>query len=142
MALGSPSLPRVSTAIHWQRASRYPGEKRRGSLDVVFRQPLVDNLFFASSLLSVRAPRRDALLRQFLIARSQLRMSEEPLIAVFVDFENLAIGVRDMKVGHVPDSAGSQAAAGKGPHRLQAGLLRLEQLRGRGRASFTARASN
>lgn len=26
-------------------------------------------------------------------------MSEEPLIAVFVDFENLAIGVRDMKVG-------------------------------------------
>lgn len=27
------------------------------------------------------------------------RMSEEPLIAVFVDFENLAIGVRDMKAG-------------------------------------------
>jgi uncharacterized protein (TIGR00288 family) len=26
-------------------------------------------------------------------------MSDEPLIAVFVDFENLAIGVRDMKVG-------------------------------------------
>ena len=26
-------------------------------------------------------------------------MSEEPLIAVFVDFENLAIGVRDMKAG-------------------------------------------
>ena len=26
-------------------------------------------------------------------------MSEEPLIAVFVDFENLAIGVRDMRVG-------------------------------------------
>ncbi len=26
-------------------------------------------------------------------------MSEEPLIAIFVDFENLAIGVRDMKVG-------------------------------------------
>jgi len=26
-------------------------------------------------------------------------MSEEPLIAVFVDFENLAIGVRDMNVG-------------------------------------------
>jgi uncharacterized protein (TIGR00288 family) len=26
-------------------------------------------------------------------------VSEEPLIAVFVDFENLAIGVRDMKVG-------------------------------------------
>jgi len=26
-------------------------------------------------------------------------MSEEPLIAVFVDFENLAIGVRDMKGG-------------------------------------------
>ena len=26
-------------------------------------------------------------------------MSEEPLIAVFVDFENLAIGVRDMKSG-------------------------------------------
>ena len=25
--------------------------------------------------------------------------SEEPLIAVFVDFENLAIGVRDMKQG-------------------------------------------
>ena len=24
-------------------------------------------------------------------------MSDEPLIAVFVDFENLAIGVRDMK---------------------------------------------
>src|ERR1043166_5437781 len=30
-------------------------------------------------------------------ARSTL--SEEPLIAVFVDFENLAIGVRDMKSG-------------------------------------------
>ena len=29
----------------------------------------------------------------------QNTMSEEPLIAVFVDFENLAIGVRDMKVG-------------------------------------------
>lgn len=28
-----------------------------------------------------------------------MTMSEEPLIAVFVDFENLAIGVRDMKVG-------------------------------------------
>jgi len=27
-------------------------------------------------------------------------MSEEPLIAVFVDFENLAIGVRDMKAGN------------------------------------------
>ena len=26
-------------------------------------------------------------------------MSEEPLIAVFVDFENLAIGVREMKSG-------------------------------------------
>ena len=26
-------------------------------------------------------------------------MSEEPLIAVFVDFENLALGVRDMKWG-------------------------------------------
>ncbi len=26
-------------------------------------------------------------------------MSEEPLIAVFVDFENLALGVRDMKSG-------------------------------------------
>ena len=26
-------------------------------------------------------------------------MSEEPLIAIFVDFENLAIGVRDMKAG-------------------------------------------
>ncbi len=26
-------------------------------------------------------------------------MSAEPLIAVFVDFENLAIGVRDMKWG-------------------------------------------
>ena len=26
-------------------------------------------------------------------------MSEEPLIAVFVDFENLAIGVRQMKAG-------------------------------------------
>ena len=26
-------------------------------------------------------------------------MSDEPLIAVFVDFENLAIGVRDMKTG-------------------------------------------
>src|SRR5688500_12562385 len=26
-------------------------------------------------------------------------MSDEPLIAVFVDFENLAIGVRDMKSG-------------------------------------------
>ena len=26
-------------------------------------------------------------------------MSEEPLIAVFVDFENLALGVRDMKGG-------------------------------------------
>ena len=26
-------------------------------------------------------------------------MSEEPLIAVFIDFENLAIGVRDMKAG-------------------------------------------
>ena len=26
-------------------------------------------------------------------------MTEEPLIAVFVDFENLAIGVRDMKAG-------------------------------------------
>ena len=26
-------------------------------------------------------------------------MSAEPLIAVFVDFENLAIGVRDMKSG-------------------------------------------
>ena len=26
-------------------------------------------------------------------------MSDEPLIAVFVDFENLAIGVRDMKAG-------------------------------------------
>ena len=26
-------------------------------------------------------------------------MSDEPLIAVFVDFENLAIGVRDMKGG-------------------------------------------
>jgi len=26
-------------------------------------------------------------------------MAEEPLIAVFVDFENLAIGVRDMKAG-------------------------------------------
>jgi uncharacterized protein (TIGR00288 family) len=26
-------------------------------------------------------------------------MTEEPLIAVFIDFENLAIGVRDMKVG-------------------------------------------
>ena len=26
-------------------------------------------------------------------------MSEEPLIAVFVDFENLAIGVRHMKAG-------------------------------------------
>jgi hypothetical protein len=26
-------------------------------------------------------------------------MAEEPLIAVFVDFENLAIGVRDMKSG-------------------------------------------
>jgi hypothetical protein len=25
--------------------------------------------------------------------------TEEPLIAVFVDFENLAIGVRDMKAG-------------------------------------------
>ncbi len=29
----------------------------------------------------------------------QARMSVEPLIAVFVDFENLAIGVRDMGVG-------------------------------------------
>lgn len=31
-------------------------------------------------------------------------MSEEPLIAVFVDFENLAIGVRQMKAGqfHIP----------------------------------------
>ena len=31
--------------------------------------------------------------------RIESPMSEEPLIAVFVDFENLAIGVRDMKVG-------------------------------------------
>ena len=26
-------------------------------------------------------------------------MSSEPLIAVFIDFENVAIGVRDMQVG-------------------------------------------
>ena len=30
---------------------------------------------------------------------SRTPLSEEPLIAVFVDFENLAIGVRDMKAG-------------------------------------------
>ena len=28
-------------------------------------------------------------------------MSEEPLIAVFVDYENLALGVRDMKAGEL-----------------------------------------
>ena len=33
------------------------------------------------------------------IPEPQVRMSLEPLIAVFVDFENLAIGVRDMGVG-------------------------------------------
>ncbi len=31
--------------------------------------------------------------------KARKRMSDEPLIAVFVDFENLAIGVRDMKAG-------------------------------------------
>ena len=39
--------------------------------------------------------------------------SEEPLIAVFVDFENLAIGVRDMKAGQVSDPVGPEAAAGE-----------------------------
>ena len=31
-------------------------------------------------------------------------MSDEPLIAVFVDYENLALGVRDAKYGPLPAS--------------------------------------
>ena len=64
-------------------------------------------------------------------------MAQEPLIAVFVDFENLALGARDMKAGQVRHQARAEAPARERPHRLQARLLRLGQLPGFHQASFT-----
>ncbi|MCA9621281.1 MAG: NYN domain-containing protein, partial [Myxococcales bacterium] len=49
-------------------------------------------------------------------------MSTEPLIAVFIDYENLAIGVRDM-------------GGGKGRHGLDVGLV-LDRLLEKGRIVF------
>jgi hypothetical protein len=49
-------------------------------------------------------------------------MADELLIAVFVDYENLAIGVRDKNKGELK----MEAPAREGAHRLQEGLRGLE----------------
>ena len=51
-------------------------------------------------------------------------------MALFCDFENIALGVRDANYAQFDIEQGARAAAAQGQHRGQEGLLRLGALQG------------
>jgi hypothetical protein len=51
-------------------------------------------------------------------------------MALFCDFENVALGVRDAKYAQFDIKQGARAPAAQGQHRRQEGLLRLGALQG------------
>ena len=56
--------------------------------------------------------------------------AETKNMALFCDFENVALGVREANYAAVRHRQGPRAAAAQGEHRRQEGLLRLEPLQG------------
>ena len=123
-------------------AAHGPTRRRCANLRLCFARALA-TILCHKSFRGPRAlffERRGTLRKDF--PEPQARMSDEPLIAVFVDFENLAIGVRDMGVGTFQIQLVLKRLLEKGTHRLQARLLRLDPLQGRVRRTFTARGSS
>ena len=68
--------------------------------------------------------------------------SDTRIMAVFCDFENIALGVRDAKIRRFDIEQGARAAAAQGPHRRQEGLLRLGALQGLQARRCTRRPSS
>ncbi len=68
--------------------------------------------------------------------------ASDATMAVFCDFENVALGVRDAKYDRLRHPAGARAPAAQGQHRRQEGLLRLGPLQGVQGADCTRRPSS